>query len=375
MIRTHVLRCDLPKAAADALNRASGAIYTRTLITHYRVYRKRGKRTRHWLSQFAGMRLNDYLSRDDPPLLHAHSRDAAQEGFYKACKTAKANRSLGAHYPHRRKWWRTTIWKPSGIRVQEQTILLSRAKGHPPIRVVLPSWFVPTTMRLLEVRLVTQRVPGSQIQALHLALGRRERQTTKRYTGHQHHRGGSGRDPPGGGDRWANGAGGFLSRSARQTPVHGQAAGRTGVAPEPVSQKVPPLVEVAEGQEPLSCPPAAPYPRHGAQDQSGGCGVRGRTAFWNAGDWRRARHRRCAREGQPPESEAQHLASWQAAPVSDLQGRSRRDGGRVGQRTAYESNLSWMRTTLQTEGAHLSVSRLPVSGAPRCGRGDRVPSG
>ena len=157
MIRTHILRCDLPKAAADVLNRASGAVYTRTLITHYRVYRKRGKRTRHWLSQFAGMRLNDYLSRDDPPMLHAHSRDAAQEGFYKACKTAKANRSMGAHYPHRRKRWRTTIWKPSGIRVQEQTILLSRAKGHLPIRIPLPSWFAPSTMRLLEVRLVWDR--------------------------------------------------------------------------------------------------------------------------------------------------------------------------------------------------------------------------
>jgi putative transposase len=157
MIRTHIIPCALPKIAADTLNRASGAIYTRTLITHYRVYRKRGKRTRHWLSQFAAMHLNDYLSRDEPPLLHAHSRDAAQEGFYKACKTAKANRASGAHYPHRRKWWRTTIWKPSGIRVQDQTILVSRAKGQPPIRILRPAWFVSATMRLMEVRLVWDR--------------------------------------------------------------------------------------------------------------------------------------------------------------------------------------------------------------------------
>ncbi len=88
MIRTHIIACKLPKATADALNRASGALYTSTLVTHYRVYRKRGKRTRHWLSQFAAMRLNDYLTRHQPPLLHAHSKDAAQEGFYKACKTA-----------------------------------------------------------------------------------------------------------------------------------------------------------------------------------------------------------------------------------------------------------------------------------------------
>jgi hypothetical protein len=50
MIRTHILPCDLSKAQADALNQASGAIYTRTLVTHYRVYRHTG----HWLSRFAG---------------------------------------------------------------------------------------------------------------------------------------------------------------------------------------------------------------------------------------------------------------------------------------------------------------------------------
>jgi len=73
------------QTAADALNRASGSIYTCTLVTHYRIYRKRGNKTRHWLSQFAGMRLNDYLSRDEVPLLHAHSKDAAQEAFYRGC--------------------------------------------------------------------------------------------------------------------------------------------------------------------------------------------------------------------------------------------------------------------------------------------------
>jgi putative transposase len=157
MIRTYIIPCDLPKTAADTLNRASGAVYTRTLVTHYRVYRKRGKRTRHWLSQFAGMRLNDYLTHDDPPVLHAHSKDAAQQGFYKACKTAQANRELFARYPNKRKHWRTTVWKSSGIRVRDQTILLSRAKGHPPICVMLPCWFAATTMRLLEVRLVWDR--------------------------------------------------------------------------------------------------------------------------------------------------------------------------------------------------------------------------
>ncbi len=156
MIRTHIVPCALPKTVADALNRASGAVYTRTLVTHYRVYRKRGKRTRHWLSQFAGMRLNDYLTRDQPPLLHAHSIDAAQEGFYKACKTAKANREQGAKFPHKRKQWRTTIWKSSAIRRQGDTLLLSLARGRSPITLPLPL-HLHDVLRVLEVRLMWDR--------------------------------------------------------------------------------------------------------------------------------------------------------------------------------------------------------------------------
>jgi putative transposase len=156
MIRTHIIECHLKHAEADALNRASATIYTQTLVAHYRVYRKRGQNKRHWLSQFAAMRLNDYLTRDEPPLLHAHSKDAAQQAFYKACKTARANREKGAKYPHKRKRWRTTIWKQSGIRRQGGRLLLSRAKGLPPIPVELPEE-MQDVLRVLEVRLVYDR--------------------------------------------------------------------------------------------------------------------------------------------------------------------------------------------------------------------------
>jgi putative transposase len=156
MIRTHIITCDLPKAAADALNRASGAVYTRTLVTHYRIYRKRGQKKRHWLSMYAAKRLNDYFTRDEPPLLHAHSKDAAQEGFYQACKTARANRAEGARYPHKRKYWRTTVWKSSSIRRQGDALVLSMAKGQQPISIPLPT-SLEHVLRLLEVRLVWDR--------------------------------------------------------------------------------------------------------------------------------------------------------------------------------------------------------------------------
>src|SRR6516165_8932360 len=122
MLSTVQFPCSLPKAEADVLNAESGRIYTDMLVQHYRRYRKQGV----WLSQKCGERLEDALG--GPTTLHAHSRDAAQQGFYKACKTAKACRELGlqVRYPHKRKHFRTTIWKRAGIRLKDGKLLLAR---------------------------------------------------------------------------------------------------------------------------------------------------------------------------------------------------------------------------------------------------------
>jgi putative transposase len=138
LIRTVTFRCSLPKAEADALNLESGAVYTRVLVEHYRVYRHTG----HWLSVGAACRIEDY--RGGPTILHAHSRDAAQQAFYKAIKTARTNRrdGLGAKYPHKRKRFRTTIWKNTGMRVRDGVLLLARARGLEPVRVGLPPHLV-----------------------------------------------------------------------------------------------------------------------------------------------------------------------------------------------------------------------------------------
>ena len=112
MLRTVQFACPLPKAEADARNAESGRIYTDRLVSHYRLYRKQGV----WLKRENGERWDDLHG--GPTTLHAHSRDAAQQGFYKACKTAKACQAAGldTKYPYHRKHWRTTIWKASGIR-------------------------------------------------------------------------------------------------------------------------------------------------------------------------------------------------------------------------------------------------------------------
>src|SRR5438270_7471757 len=106
MIRTHLLVCNLPREQADRLNRESGRLYTETLVWHWRVLRH----SSHWLSSAAAEKLGDSFS---ATTLHAHSRDAAQQAFYQACKGAKACRKAGleVHYPHKRKFYRPTIWK------------------------------------------------------------------------------------------------------------------------------------------------------------------------------------------------------------------------------------------------------------------------
>jgi putative transposase len=134
MIRVLSIPCQIPRDQADSLNRESGRIYTATMVWHYRIFR----RTKHWFSMAEGCKYNDGMYSDT--ILHAHSRDAAQQGFYEACKTAKALKIVSetAHYPHKRKWYRTTTWKNTGIKVVNGRMRLSLAKGQPHIFVDLP---------------------------------------------------------------------------------------------------------------------------------------------------------------------------------------------------------------------------------------------
>jgi putative transposase len=134
VIRVQTFPCALAEVEADALNRESGRHYTTMLVWHYRVYRRTGQ----WLSEGTAQKLEDYLG--GPTILHAHRRDAAQQGFYDACKVARTQQQMGLEmrYPHRRHFYRTTTWKNTGIRIREGVMLLSRAKGLEPIHVALP---------------------------------------------------------------------------------------------------------------------------------------------------------------------------------------------------------------------------------------------
>ena len=150
MIRTHILPCTLPRPVADVLNLVSGNIYTHVLVSHWRVVRHQG----HWLSEKAGTRWSD--SRLPVKPLHAHSIDAAQQGFYNACRTTYALRKAGfpdAHFPHWRKRFQTTIWKNTAIKKAGAVLTLSNGKSNRPITLTLPA-HLEGVLRVLEVRLV-----------------------------------------------------------------------------------------------------------------------------------------------------------------------------------------------------------------------------
>jgi putative transposase len=157
MIRTHIIECNLPKSDADALNRESGRVYTGVMVEHWRVYRKHAI----WLSRSVDEKLSDYYTQDDPALLHSHSKDAAQQAFATACKTTHALRAVGidAHFPHRRKYYRTSIWKNTGIRMRAGVLLLARSKGLSPVSVTLPVQLAALSgSAFVEARLVFDRV-------------------------------------------------------------------------------------------------------------------------------------------------------------------------------------------------------------------------
>lgn len=175
-IKTHIIECRLSHIRANKLNRESAKIYNNILVNHWRIYRKKGI----WISRHAAEKLEDYLT--GPTILHSHSRDAAQQAFYKACATVKALRKGGrpeVKYPYKRKSYRTTIWKNTGLRIKEDTLLLSLARLNPAIEVKLPSNLKQYHQKQFkEVRLVKHKLTN-QYQ-WHIVIDTLETRTTKK---------------------------------------------------------------------------------------------------------------------------------------------------------------------------------------------------
>ncbi len=163
MITTQIIPYRGIRTVADELNRESARHYNAVLTNHWRTYRKKA----HWLSERAAYRWEDRQSAGTT--LHAHSRDAAQQAFYRACSAARELKKQGyveARYPKHRRSFRTTIWKSTGIRRRGNELLLARARGLSPVAEPIPAKWSQYAVK--EARLVFNRV--SCTYAWHIVL-------------------------------------------------------------------------------------------------------------------------------------------------------------------------------------------------------------
>ena len=152
MIRTSILPCELARETCDALNLNSGRIYSSIVSRHWKLLKQKGL----WLSEKSLTKLSDLRLESKNILLHAHSIDAAQQGFFKACKTTRALRKAGfpeAKFPWRPKKFRTAIWKNTAIKLREGKVELSTGRGNAKILIALPE-DLRDTHQFVEVRLV-----------------------------------------------------------------------------------------------------------------------------------------------------------------------------------------------------------------------------
>lgn len=152
MIRTAIAPCKLDKNICDNLNSASGRIYSGIVSRHWRLLRKKGL----WLSEKSLTRLSDSRPSVQSAPMHAHSIDAAQQGFFKACKTTRALRKAGfteANFPWRSKKFRVTTWKNTAIKFENGIVRLSNGLGNQRIEIELPE-ALHKSLSIQEVRLV-----------------------------------------------------------------------------------------------------------------------------------------------------------------------------------------------------------------------------
>ncbi len=128
-----------PTPELDALARAAGELYTRTLVGFWRTVRKKNI----WLKASSMMRWHTSNQ------LHAHSADAVVQSFYAALKSWRERRKTDpqAKPPYRRRFYFRIQWKSSAIRVRAGKLILSNGRGNAPLVVPWP-WEIPVLVEL-----------------------------------------------------------------------------------------------------------------------------------------------------------------------------------------------------------------------------------
>ena len=138
----------------DILARAAGELYSRALVTYWRLVRKK----QIFLSQYGMEKLCMSNS------LHSHTSDAIVGNFYASIKSAKARKKDGcleAKYPRRRKWFFKITWETSAIKLKNGLLTLSNGKSNQSL-IVPWQWDKPK-----QVEIGWKKGSGYQLRALY----------------------------------------------------------------------------------------------------------------------------------------------------------------------------------------------------------------
>lgn len=133
----------------DVLAHACGEVYSNTLVSFWRVVRKKGI----WLKAKHLMRMHTSSH------LHAHTADACVQAFFASLKSWRERRKNdpAAKPPHRRKWYFRIEYKRSAMSLKEGKLFLSNGRGNEPL-VLDWLWTLPQT--------VVIRWAGTQYEAI-----------------------------------------------------------------------------------------------------------------------------------------------------------------------------------------------------------------
>jgi len=126
----------------ERLALAAGELYSKTLVSFWRVVRKKGL----WLKPASLMR---WFPNNGANELHSHSADAVVQSFFASLQSWRQRRKAdsNAKPPRRRRRYFKVIWKSSAIKVRDGKLCLSNGKGNPP--VVIPwAWGTPVQVEI-----------------------------------------------------------------------------------------------------------------------------------------------------------------------------------------------------------------------------------
>jgi putative transposase len=153
----------------DELARASGELYTQSMVWFWRTVRKQA----HWSTPAAMMRL---FPRDPEQRLHSHTCDAVVQSFHASLKSWRARRKTDpkARPPRRRQRFYRVQYKASAIRLKGGLLILANGRGNLPLEIPW-RWKLPRQVEIgwegmqYELRAVYKTEPKGLVRGTEVA--------------------------------------------------------------------------------------------------------------------------------------------------------------------------------------------------------------